>query len=123
MKISEMNCNQATEAMIRISGPISNICDDEEMLSLLDEINGMKEKQDTPVIKLIGKLVPKFVTFGLAKHRNDIYEIVGALLGESAAAVGKLNFAETVNAVRDSYDEVLASFFTRSGNVTKNSEG
>ena len=121
MKISEMTNNQATEAMIRLSGPISSICDDDEMMTILDELNAMKEKQDTPMIKLVGRIIPRFLTFGLAKHRDDIYEIVGALLSETADAVGRLNFAETVKAVRDSYDEVLASFFTRSASATRNS--
>lgn len=120
MKISEMTNDQATTALVRLSGPISNICDDEEMLALIDEVQGMKNVKNVPVIKTVAKLIPKFVTFGLAKHKRDIYEIVGALLMESTAKVAQMNFIQTVNAVKDSYDEVLASFFTPSGALKKN---
>jgi hypothetical protein len=116
MKISEMTNEQAAEAMIRLSGPFSNICDDEEALNLIDEMGKMK---DMPLIKAIAKALPKIVAFGLQKHKADVYEIIGALLMVSTTKVAKMNFAETVKAVRDSYDDMLASFFTQSALAEK----
>lgn len=116
MKISEMTNEQAAEAMIRLSEPFSNICDDEEALNLIDEMGKLK---DMPLIKAIAKALPKIVAFGLQKHKADVYEIIGALLMVSTTKVAKMNFAETVKAVRDSYDDMLASFFTQSALAEK----
>lgn len=113
MKISEMTNDQATEAMIRISTPIANICDDREFLDLIDGISKLEE--GTNIVTLIGKYLPKLITCAFKKHRDDLFEIVGALTMKSAAAVGKMNFKETIQTVRDSYDEILSGFFTRNG--------
>ncbi len=118
MKISEMTNDMAAQALIRLSEPISNICDDNDMLKLLDEVQGMK---DEVAIRAIARLIPKFVAFGIAKHKKDLYEIVGALMMEPTAKVGSMNFVQTIQAVKDSYDDVLASFFTHSVKETKNS--
>ena len=108
MKISEMNNEQATEAIIRLSAPISNICDDEEAVKLFDEIQHM---EGIPMIQMIGKMLPKFAQYALAKHKMDFYEIVGALTAKKASEVAKMKFVETIQIVKDSYDEVLAGFF------------
>lgn len=112
MKISEMTNDQATEAMIRLSGPISNVCDDEDLLTLIDKIQGMEGKMSA--FQAFGKILPELVALGLKKHKKDLYEIVGALLVVPTAKVGEMNFAETVKAVKDSYDSILAGFFTGS---------
>ncbi len=121
MKISEMTNDQATEAIIRIATPISNICDNEEMLGLVDELQKMGEMS---LFTAIGRLLPKLVTYALKEHKNDLYEIIGALQMKSAEEVGKMNFAETIKAVKDSYDDILAGFFTDSvrSTVTKDKE-
>ena len=77
MKISDMTNDQAAEAMIRLSGPFSNICDDEEALELIDEAKNIGE--GIPFVKAFPKILPKFVAFALKKHREDLYEIIGAL--------------------------------------------
>lgn len=122
MKISEMTNDQATQALVRLSGPFANICDDDEMMAILDEVQKLRDNSGVPVIKAIASILPKFISFGLIKHKKDLYEIVGALVGESASKVGSMNVKQTVQAVKDSYDEVLASFFTRSASAVKNSE-
>ncbi len=119
MKISEMTNDQATEAMIRISQPISNICDDEEMVTILDEIKNMKGE---PIVKSFGKMLPKAVMYALRKHKSDLYEIIGALTGKTTTAVGKMNFKETIDVMKDSYDDVLSGFFTHSDPIQKVSE-
>ena len=111
MKISEMTNDQATEAILRIAPPISNICDDAEMMTIIDDLQKFGEMDLLPAI---GKVLPKIVTYALKSHKHDLYEIIGALQMKPAEAVGKMNFAETIKAVKESYDDVLAGFFTDS---------
>ena len=120
MKISEMTNDQASEAMIRLSKPISNICDDDEIVELFKEAGDSGEK---PLMSTIGVLLPRAVTLAFIKHRDDLYEIVGALLMVPTTKVGGMNFAETLKAVKDSYDDVLAGFFTQSKPVTRKKGG
>ena len=111
MKISEMTNDQATDAIIRIATPLSNICDDEKMLEIIDIIGKMGEMS---LLTAIGKVLPQIATYALKDHKNDVYEIIGALQMKSAEQVGKMNFAETIKAVKESYDDILAGFFTDS---------
>jgi hypothetical protein len=120
MKISEMTNDQATVAMIRIAGPISNICDDDDALKIIDEIRDTAKKNpDMHPVKQIAKFLPKIVMFGLSKHKNDFYEIIGALTETPIGKVGKMNFMQTVGIVKESYDDVLKSFFTQSAVAEK----
>lgn len=119
MKISEMTNDQAAEAMIRLAVPFGNICEDEEAVKLVDEF---KDMSNTPVIQTIGKMLPKFVAYMLKSHKKDLYEIVGALTAQNADAVAKMNFIETLKVVKDSYDEVLGSFFQSSVTQAKKIE-
>ena len=114
MKISEMTNKQATEAIIRLADPIGNLCDDEEIAGLFKELGGMGE---VPMITTIGKLLPRFIAYGFQKHIDDLYEIVGALTMQNRAQVEKMNFAETLKTVKDSYDDILASFFPSSNSA------
>ena len=111
MKISEMTNDQATEAIIRIATPVSNICDDDNMLEILDSLGKMGEMS---LLTAVGKILPTIATYALKDHKNDVYEIVGALQMKPTAQVGKMNFAETIRAIRESYDDILAGFFTDS---------
>lgn len=109
MKISEMNNDQATEALIRIATPFENICNDEEVIDSLDKIGKLR---DTSIIKAIGYIIPVFTNVGLKKHKHDLYEIVAALTMTYVGDVGKMNFKETLNALQESYDDILHGFFT-----------
>jgi hypothetical protein len=111
MKISEMTNDQAAEAMIRLAVPFGNICEDEEAVKLIEDYKGMGDK---PVLYTIGKMLPQLTAYMFKKHKTDLYEIVGALTFTKVSAVAKMNFIETVNILRDSYDEVLKGFFTSS---------
>ena len=106
-----MTNDQATEAILRIAPPISNICDDAEMMTIIDDLQKFGEMDLLPAI---GKVLPKIVTYALKSHKLDLYEIIGALQMKPAEAVGKMNFAETLRAVKESYDDILAGFFTDS---------
>ena len=119
MKISEMTNDQAADAMIRLAVPFGNICEDEEAVKLIDEYKGMSKM---PLIQTIGKMLPKFVAYMLKSHKEDLYEIVGALTFKTADKVAKMNFVETIKVVKDSYDEVLASFFPSSVAQMKSNE-
>jgi len=109
VKISEMTNDQATDALIRISGPFESICGDDEVMNALDEISKLGNE---PMIKAIGKIIPLAVNMLLKKHRRDLYEIVSALTMTPLSAVGKMNFKETVGAIQESYDDILRDFFT-----------
>lgn len=118
MKITEMTNDQATNAMIQLAEPFSNICEDEETLELLDKLANASENPEPP-IKMIGSVIPKFVLIAFKKHKRDLYQIVSALMMTPIAEVGGMNFLETVNVIRESVDDVLISFFPKFGGVTK----
>lgn len=111
MKISEMDNIQASEALIRLAAPLSNICDDEKLVEMIDRYTKAKNE---PVIRIIGRMLPEAVGYALKEHRDDFFEIVGALTNKTAAEVAKMNFLETIKVVRESYDGVLNGFFTSS---------
>lgn len=116
MKISEMTNDQATDALIRIATPFENICNDDELVEGLDKISGMRKE---PIIKVVGTLIPLFVKVGLRNHKQDLYEIVGALTFTPISKVGKMNFKETLKALQDSYDDVLRDFFSHTAIAAK----
>ena len=121
MRISEMTNDRATEAMIRLSTAFSAVCEDEEMLGLVDELQNLGSM---PLIQAIPKLLPKFTTLAFMKHKNSLYEIVGALCQKTTAQVGKMNFKETVTLIKESYDDILHDFFTSSvPSQRKNGDG
>ena len=121
MKISEMNNEQAAEAMIRLSVPFGNLCDDEKVV---DMINRYKDMKDAPVIQTIGKVLPEIVMYAFKTHKADLYEIVGALTDQSVEKVAKMNFVKTINVLKESYDDVLKDFFTSSRQrITQTAEG
>ena len=120
MKISEMNNEQATEALVRLSVPFGNICEDEKMVQLIEDYN---KNRKTPMIQAFGKLFPQICTYALKEHKSDMYEIVGALTFKTQSEVAKMNFFETAKVLRESYDEVLINFFTSSVRQTAKQEG
>ena len=111
MKITEMTNEQAADALIRLSTPFGNICDDEKLTDMIEQYKALK---DETFIRTVGKILPQIIGYAFKEHKNDLYEIVGALTGKTTAQVAKMNFAETIKTVRDSYDEVLATFITPS---------
>lgn len=111
MKISEMTNDQAADALIRISEPFGVLCEDAALVDMINEYNA---GQDKPFIQTIGKLIPKIVAYLLKSHKKDLYEIIGVLAFKTNDEVASMNFVETVNVVKDSFDEVLLNFFTSS---------
>ena len=117
MKISEMKWEQGCEVALRIAAPISNICDDEKLASALKEFWG---RRNLPNIMSYGKLIPTLLSLALKDHREDVEEIVEALLGIPKPKIKEHDFMEIVNGLQDSWDEVLNGFFTRSSTRKKN---
>lgn len=120
MKISEMTNDQACDAILRISGPFARITEDPEAAEILNMVDEMSSGK-VSAAKAMPKLLPRFAAFGLKAHREDFYEVVGALTGASLEAVRKMNFIATIGVLRESWDEVAAGFFPSSGkqpNVT-----
>lgn len=115
MKLSEMNNDQAAEVLVKVSGPLSNILNDENIKPLLDEMSNAK---DIPPVKAFADMIPKLVSFCMKDHRDDLYEVVGALTFKPASKVGKMNFMATVKELRDSIDAEFIGFFRSSGNAT-----
>lgn len=112
MKISEMTNDMASEAILRIATPISNIFDDEASKPLLDAMTKLGDGNG------LTTFLPKFVAFCLKDHKGDLYEIIGALTLKPTTAVGKMNFVQTIKELRDSIDEDFIGFFKSSGNAT-----
>ena len=120
MKISEMTNEQAADALVKITVPLGNICEDEETVNLFKKWN---DEKGIPVVQMIGKILPQAVAHLMKTHRDDLYEIIGALAFQTKEQVAKMNFFSTVNLVKDSYDEVLLSFFPSYVEQMKKSAG
>jgi hypothetical protein len=116
MKISQMNNEQAADAMIKLAQPISNLMEDKETAKLLETMTSTE--RDESGIAYFGKMLPKIVAFCLKGHKDDVFAIVGALLMQPVSEVGKMNFLETCNAIKESIDEEFIGFFRRSGDAT-----
>ena len=119
MKISEMTNDQAAEALVRLSAPIGNICDDEDITKISTKYH---EMEDIENVRALGRLLPELVAYALKKHKADFYEIIGILIGKTTEEVAKMSFAETLKAVKDSYDEVLRDFFISHAKPEKDTE-
>lgn len=110
MKISEMTTEQAAETLVRLSAPIGNICDDENLVGIIKKFHESK----TENIRAVGRLLPEVLGFALQTHKRDVYEIVGTLIGKTCDEVAKMPFAALLKEVRNSYDEVFKDFFISS---------
>lgn len=114
MKLSELSNDQAAEIMIRLSGPLGAICDDEDAVKMVDEY---KKRYRMPMFYSVGKLIPQLVGHLMKKHKSDLYEIISILTERKPDEVGQMNFAQTIQALRDSYDETLAVFMKSSASA------
>ena len=117
MKISEMTNDQATEALIRLSVPFGNICDDDETMKLGEKY--FKSREELPIIKAVGGALPQITAHLLKTHKEDVYDIIGALTFKSKSEVAKMNFKETIKILKESYDEILRDFFQSSAERMK----
>ena len=110
MRLSEMTNEQAADTLVRLSVPLGNICDDEQITDMIKRYQGI---ENIPVINVIGKFLPEIATCALKKHRGDVMEIVGALTFQSREKAAKMNFMATLKIIREALDdEDLRDFFT-----------
>ena len=110
MNINEMDLDQASEAMLRISNALGFILEDEEVTKLLDDLG---DSESTSPMKWIPKYLPRIANVALRRHKDDLYEIIGALGQKDRKQVGKMNFIEAVGLIRENW-EVLSGFFPSS---------
>ena len=118
MNISQMTNDQASDAMIRISAALGFICEDEEVKALMKDFS---EAEDSTLMQNISAFLPRVTALAFRKHRDSLYEIIGALSQKDKKAVGKMNFVESVNLLRENL-QVLLDFFPSSGTSTRMTE-
>ena len=122
MKISEMNNDQACDAIVRLTNPVSNITDDPKLEPLLQELAENGGKADVSALKIFSSMLPKVVPLLLKDHKNDLYEIISILSDKQRSEIGKMKLGETIAVLKESIDEDLISFFKSSSPVTKETE-
>lgn len=119
MKISQMSTEQGANVLVRIAEPVSNIMDDSRVADILKEISGMK---NVPYIKVFASVISKVVPLALESHRDDLFEIVGALDNKSVDEVKKQNVLKTIKVIQESIDKDLIDFFGSIGGQEKTAE-
>lgn len=113
MKISMMSTEQAADALVRMAQPVANILDDKDVDPILQKFSKSKNKSMT---KIAADLIPKIVPLALKAHRDDVFEIVGALECVTADEVRKFPVLKTMAIIRDSFDKDLIDFFSYTAN-------
>lgn len=98
MKISEMPFKKGCDVMQRIAAPCANLCDDKK---LSDDVAG-------------GESLSRLLVYCLQQHNVDSYEIASALMGKTRAEIDAMKFDDVYSELINSYDGVLAGFFTHS---------
>ena len=113
MKLSQMSTDRVTDVLCEIAPYAMNIMGDEELVaelrSALDyrDTNTAAERTALAISK-ISKLVP----IVLKKRKAELFAIIGALNGKSAAEIGKQNIIKTMSQIKDiSKDKELLDFF------------
>ena len=119
MKLTEMSNDQATDAMVRIASALSFICEDEDVIKLFRELG--ESKGNTTLLQGVSNFMPKITALAFRKHKDSLYEIVGALSKKTKKEVGNMNFMETVQILRENW-ECIRDFFPFSGSLTEETE-
>lgn len=114
MTIYEMDNDHATDAMVRISAALCFVLDDKEVM---DTIKEAKEIRDKTILEGVTMILPKVTALVFRKHKDSLYEIVGALSQQDSGTVGKMSFKQTVDLIRENWT-VLKDFFPSSDTVT-----
>lgn len=119
MNINAMSNDQAMDAMVRISSVLSFILEDKEIRDLMNDLGGDKGK-DMTLLDGVTKYLPRITMIAAKKHRESLYEIVGALEQKDAKTVGKMNFMKTLTVIQENWSELKSFFqsFVSSGEMT-----
>ena len=116
MKVSQMTTDQATDVMVRIVEPVTNIMHDKDVSAFLAKI--AEGAQATP-FEFLAENVAPLVTLACQKHRSDVYEVIAALSGKTSAEIGKQLFTQTISDAMDCVDRDLIDFFGSVGKSGK----
>lgn len=110
MNINDMDLDQASEAMLRISNAISFILEDPEVTGLLEDVG---KSESTSMMQWIPKYLPRIAKAALQRHRESMYEIIAALICCDKKDAGKMKFGDVVALLKENW-ETLMGFFTSS---------
>lgn len=109
MTFDQMTMDQASDAAIRISAAVSFVLEDKEVAGLIDDIS--KTGGNVEIASWIPTFLPRISGVLFKRHRNALYEIVGALTQQDAGAVGKMQAGEVIGVIKENWS-VLTGFFT-----------
>ena len=121
MKISQMTNDEAGRALIALAAPIGRICDDEEAVALVTDYR--RNVRGKPMFYVVGRILPRLVAHLFEHHKQDLYSIISILSGKNIDEISGMKLTETVTVLRESYDDVLKSFFVSSAEATQGGEG
>lgn len=110
MRISEMDNTMASEAMVRISAVANFLFEDKEIADFIRDLGAKKDEQ-TDILSIISEYLPTLARLALQKHRNDMFEIVGAIEGVDSKVVAKMNFLKTLKIIMENWGD-LKDFFS-----------
>lgn len=110
MTIADMNMDQATDAMIRVSAVLAFVLEDEEVKSFID---GITESGNESILTVIQKHLPKLTNILFKRHKDGLYELISALSGADKKEVGKMAFKDAVGVLKENWS-TLKDFFTLS---------
>lgn len=119
MKISEMEMNKAADVMVRLSGSLGNVLNDEAISKLITD-TGFAGKNNPA--KGYAMVLTKLVPACLKDHRSDLFDIVAALDEKTPEEVGHMKVGEVIAILRESVDKELLDFFKSFGGSTKTAE-
>ena len=105
MKLSEMNIDQLSDAMVMIAGPVERIASDPDAEKALESLSG-----DGTMSKF-GAMVGRFVPLLLKTHRDDVLTILSAMTGKDVGTLRAQNGMQTIREARECVDKDLIDFF------------
>lgn len=112
MKLSEMTTGAACDCLLEIAVPVANIAEDE---SLVEVIRGFKaDAENLTYIEIAAMVARKIIPLALKNHREDMFVILSALTGKTAAQIESQPITQTIMDARGIVDRDLIDFFTSS---------
>ena len=120
MKISQMTTDQATDALCKITPPLTRMVADKEAVPMLQQV--LDASKDDNAAEALTAVLMKAVPYLLKDHKEDVFEIIGGLNGKTAQQIGKQNILKTIEMIKDSVDKDLIDFFKSSGEKANTEE-
>lgn len=108
MKISQMETDKLVEILIKIAAPVARLAEDKKISDFF-----RKMPKEMTIINLIaksGEIIPVL----LKDHKSDLYTILAALCEKSEDEIAKQKITETIEDIKESFDEDIVNFFMRS---------